>query len=145
MHKHLKTILIITGAVCALLITLSIVFALVYLPIMRENNKTALEKQKQEQTEKLDTCLKQAEIDYNGFWQTKCRDMLLPSKGDFYDLALKAQLDSEARLKQTDPSLKNTDPDDYQIIKCDLPSKEVDTIDKQYKSDKDGCYKRYPQ
>ena len=48
MNKHLRTILIITGAVCGLGIILSVVFTLVYMPILRENNKVAQQRQEQE-------------------------------------------------------------------------------------------------
>ncbi|MDD5731505.1 MAG: hypothetical protein PHU42_01250 [Patescibacteria group bacterium] len=45
MNKKLKTILILGGAVCALLVTLSVVFALVYMPIVKENREKAQQSQ----------------------------------------------------------------------------------------------------
>ena len=50
MSKSLKTFLIIAGVVCGLAITLSIVFSLVYIPVINERNKAAQQKQSEEKT-----------------------------------------------------------------------------------------------
>lgn len=121
-HSHRwKLVLIIIGIICGLLITFSVVFALVYLPIMRENKKDALEKQKQEEATK-----EKAREDTRQASNTKFRNLCLSNANDAYWEYMK---------------LNGTEKADGTVW---AENEYWDRAEKNKKSAEDNCYKKYP-
>ena len=152
MSKTLKTVLIIAGAVCSLAIAVSVVFYLVYMPVMRENNKMTLEKQKQEQElEKQKTDQAKAE--------QEAKDKAVADQAKA-DADAKAQQEATAKAqaqKATQPAPAQTPakPNTADLLaKCLAgvdTAKATDRANDIYwtlaktQMEKDFCFRQYPQ
>ena len=100
MNKTWKTFLLITGTVCVLLVVFSVVFYLVFLPIIQENKRAELQdakdKEQSDQAVALSICLDSADVGYNEY--LKSQDVI-PNDGNLIT-TLPGVLDRAKKDKQ---------------------------------------------
>lgn len=140
--------------VSLLIISLSIAYYFVIFIPQRENAKIQLQKQeqlkkelkekevmqtKEEAKQALNSCLSQADINGNNFWNRECEgqgllsqsciDFLAKGTDIYYDKTMTAD---EIKKKLVECS-------------CRLPQYNADRVSQSVKDDKAECFKKYPQ